>query len=543
VRETLSLATVRSCADVLAQTLYASGVRYVFGHPGGETIDLIDALQRHGISFVLTGHESGAAFMAGAMGRLAGIPGVCLATLGPGACNLVIGVSAAHLDRDPLIALSARAASGRCQLSAKQNLPLNELFGHITKRSIALTGANTSETLQGAMQLACRPPRGPVFLSLPSDVAAGPERNGTHPNAADSSPAQCEDRFECLCEALNQAQRPVGVVGIALDAERDSQAVRRFFRETGIPYASMPQAKGVADEDGAGYLGTVGAGAGDEFITEWLNRSDCLLGVGLDPVESSDDWHIRRPLYSIANCSIRFREYSPAAECIGDVTELLGRLQSSYRGSPSWKSAEIQQLRRRTMSLLCSPAEYGAEGLSPFHLVNMLRDALPRETIVTADVGAHKMLLTQTWHTFDPGTFLISNGLSAMGFGVPAAISASLVRPDRPVAAIVGDGGFAMMVQELETIQRLGVKPLLVVFCDRSLAIIKLAQQAGGMPHVGVDFAPVDWAKVADGFGVRALAPDTLEGVGKAVKQWRSHREPTVLAVPVDAGLYSGLSY
>jgi acetolactate synthase-1/2/3 large subunit len=175
--------------------------------------------------------------------------------------------------------------------------------------------------------------------------------------------------------------------------------------------------------------------------------------------------------------------------------------------------------------------------------VKTLRDALPRETIVTADVGAHKMLLTQTWHTFEPGTFLISNGLSAMGYGLPTAIAAALVRPERPVAAIIGDGGFAMMVQELETIRRLGVSPLVVVFCDRSLAIIKLAQQASGMPHVGVDFAPVDWAKVAEGFGVRGLAPDTLEGVRRAVEDWRSHREPTVLAVPVDASLYSGLTY
>jgi acetolactate synthase-1/2/3 large subunit len=515
----------------------------VFGHPGGETIDLMNTLEAHGIAFVLTGHESAAAFMAGAVGRLTGAPGVCLSTLGPGACNLVIGVGSAYLDRDPLIAVSARAASSRCQLSAKQNLPLNQMFELITKRSVALQGSDTAETWRQAIDLARTPPRGPVFLTLPSDVANGPEQNGGGAALPAPVPTDNGDGFEVIRRALNKASRPVGVVGIALDAERDSQAVRRFFDETGIAYVSMPQAKGVADEDGAGYLGTVGAGAGDESITDCLNRSDCLLGVGFDPVESSDDWHIRRPLYSIANCSIRFRKYSPSAECIGDVTALLDALRSGYSGTSPWKAAEIQQVRRRTMALLCSAAERGADGLSPFHLVKTLRDALPRETIVTADVGAHKMLLTQTWHTFEPGTFLISNGLSAMGYGLPTAIAAALVRPERPVAAIIGDGGFAMMVQELETIRRLGVSPLVVVFCDRSLAIIKLAQQASGMPHVGVDFAPVDWAKVAEGFGVRGLAPDTLEGVRRAVEDWRSHREPTVLAVPVDASLYSGLTY
>ncbi|MEX2303172.1 MAG: thiamine pyrophosphate-binding protein [Bryobacterales bacterium] len=537
------MAEVPSCADVLAQSLHSFGVRYVFGHPGGETIDVIQALESHGVSFILTGHESGAAFMAGAVGRLTGTPGVCLSTLGPGACNLVIGVSSAHLDRDPMIALSARSASGRCQLSAKQNLPLNQMFELITKQSVLLDGANTAETLKQAMDLARTPPRGPVFLSLPSDVAAAPERNEAAAARAAAPLNDSGDGFEVIQRALNGASRPIGVVGIALDAERDCQAVRRFFQETGIAYVSMPQAKGVADEGGEGYLGTVGAGAGDEFIADCLNRSDCLLGVGFDPVESSDDWHIRRPLYSIANSSIRFREYSPTAECIGDVGELLESLRSAYSGRSSWQAAEIQQIRQRTMALLCSQAQYGDEGLSPFHLVRALREALPREAIVTADVGAHKMLLTQTWHTYEPGTFLISNGLSAMGYGVPAAIAAALVHPDRPVAGIVGDGGFAMMVQELETIRRLGVSPLIVVFCDRSLAIIKLAQQASGRPHVGVDFCPVGGAKVAGGLGVRGLTPDTLEGVQAAVEDWRSHREPTVLAVPVDPSLYSGLTY
>ena len=539
----MSLAEVPSCAEVLAQSLHSFGVKYVFGHPGGETIDIIHALESHGVSFVLTGHESGAAFMAGAVGRLTGTPGVCLSTLGPGACNLVIGVSSAYLDRDPMIALSARSAASRCQLSAKQNLPLNQLFELITKRSVALDGANTPETLKQAMDLARTPPRGPVFLSLPSDVANGPERNGAESALPAAALTGNGDGFEVISRALNSASRPIGVVGIALDAERDCGAVRRFFRETGMAYVSMPQAKGVADEDGAGYLGTVGVGAGDEFITEYLNRSDCLLGVGFDAVESSDDWHIRRPLYSIADSSICFRKYAPAAECIGDVGALLDTLRSAYRGQSLWKAEEIQQIRRRTTALLCSQAQYSADGLSPFHLVKTLREALPRETIVTADVGAHKMLLTQTWHTYEPGTFLVSNGLSAMGYGVPAAIAAALVRSDRPVAGIIGDGGFAMMVQELETIRRLGVSPLIVVFCDRTLAIIKLAQQACGQPHVGVDFAPVDWVKVSEGFGIRGLAPDTLEGVRAAVEDWRSHQEPTVLAVPVDASLYSGLTY
>jgi acetolactate synthase-1/2/3 large subunit len=526
----------------MAQALCASRVRYVFGHPGGEVVDTIDSLERSGIPFMLTGHETAAAFMAATVGRITDVPGVCLATLGPGACNLVLGVGAALLDRDPLLAISGRTTEARRRWNAKQNLPLNELFAPITKWSAGLDGVDIEGTVRRAIRVARTPPRGPVFLSLSADIAGGPARDGAMTQTTGSA-VPAGGGLEAISRALNRAARPIGLVGVALDGPADHEAVRCFFRQTGIPYAATPQAKGVADESGDLYLGTVGAGAGDDFIVKWLNQSDCLLGVGFDPVESSYDWHIRRPLYSVANSSIRFGDYSPAAECIGDVTILLGQLLSAYTGSAVWDAGELEEVRRRTRALLCSPLERGAFGLSPFHLVRTLRQGLPPETMVTADVGAHKMLLTQTWHTSKPNQFLVSNGLSAMGFGVPAAIAAAVLHPEVPVAGFIGDGGFAMMVQELETARRLGAAPLFVVFCDRALAIVKMAQKVRGMRPIGVDFDAVDWAKVAEGFGAKALAPATLQGVRDAVERWLACRELTVLAVPVDPELYCGLSY
>ncbi len=531
-----------TCAAIIAGALYRAGVRYVFGHPGGEVVDLIDALESCGIRFVLAGHESAAAFMAGTVGRVTGIPGVCLATLGPGACNLALGVACARLDRDPLLAFSARTPAGRAPWLNKQNLALHELFGPITKWSVALDGARTEEMICAALSVAQRAPRGPVYLTLPADVAIAPDRAD---GDAASPPVPEEARVDLalIREALNRAKRPIGVVGISLDAERDSAPVRRFFAATGIPYVVLPQAKGVADESAPGFLGVAGLGSGDASIVEWLNRSDCLLGVGFDPVESSQDWHLRRPVYSLANGPTGFGRYRPAAECVGEVSGLLSELLAGYRGAPDWTAEEIQDARRRTEAAITPPAKEGARGLSPFHVIRALREVLPEEAIATTDVGAHKMLLAQAWRAPQPGTFLVSNGLSAMGYGVPAAIAASLVRPDRPVVGFIGDGGFGMMVQELETARRLGIAPLLVVFCDRSLAVIKLAQDARGIPHRGVDFAPVDWAKVAEGFGARGVAPAALTEVRQAAAEWLAHPQLTVLAVPIDESLYTGLSY
>lgn len=532
-----------TCASVAAQALQSAGIHHIFGHPGGEVVDFIEALAQHQVEFILTGHESAAAFMAGATGRLTGSPGACLATLGPGACNLVLGVGCAYLDRDPLLAFSARTATDRIRLSNKQNLALNAVFAPITKWSVAMAGANTASTIQSAITVARTPPHGPVYLSLPSDVATSPDR------PADSAPppplqaaSDCR-AFQDVVRALNAARRPIGVVGIALEPKDDAAAVRQFFAETGIPYVVLPQAKGIADEEGERFLGTVAPGAGDAFIVEWLQQSDCLLGIGFDPVESSQDWHFRQPLYSLANGPVGFDEYRPAAECTGDVTVLLQDLRAAYRGSSIWTQVELNNIRRRVAAVIIPPAVSSAVGLSPYHLMRTVQEAAPEGTTVTTDVGAHKMLLAQVWRTRQPRTFLVSNGLSAMGYGVPAALAASWLRPEEPVVGVIGDGGFAMMVQELETARRMKATPLFVVLRDRSLAVIKVAQAMRGIPYRGVDFTNVDWAQVAEGFGVRGQTAETISQVERAIGEWASKPEITVLSVPVDETLYAGLTY
>ena len=531
-----------SCATVLAETLHRLGVRHVFGHPGGEVVDLIEALERSGVRFVLTGHESAAAFMAGTIGRLTGSPGACLATVGPGACNLLLGVASALLDRDPLLAISARATAVQESRSEKQNLPLNALFAHVTKRSVALDGAGTAEAVEAAAALACAPPRGPVFLSLPADLAVAPARPGPAP-ARPPAPSESRTPLESLAAALAEVRRPVAVVGVALDPARDAAAVRRFLADTGLPFVALPEAKGVADEASDRYLGTVASAAADAPAIEALRQSDGLLGIGFDPVESAQDWHYDRPVYSIASAPIAFRNFRPALECVGDVSTLLDALRTRYGGASAWTAAALADVRARMADQLRPPAEKSLAGLAPYHVMRVLREVLPDSTILATDVGAHKMAISQVWRTPEPLGFLVSNGLSAMGYGVPAALAAALVRPDRPVVALVGDGGFAMMVQELETARRLGVAPLILVLSDRSLAVIKVAQQSRGIPHRGVDFAPVDWAAVARGFGAHGVSVTELGDLDTAIRDWLAEPRLTILSVAVDETLYTGLIY
>lgn len=561
-----------TCAEAIARTLHEAGVRFAFGHPGGEVLELIDALERSGIRFVLTGHESTAAFMAAAVGRLTGVPGVCLATLGPGACNLVLGVGTAYLDRDPVLAITARTSTERHHRSNKQNLPLIDLFTPITRWSVDLEGADVEDTVKTALSVAAGPPRGPVYLSVPSDVAGKPVTGADSSNNPDSSvnadssaiaagaasqagqaghgtshpphptPAD-ESDLPRILSTLNGAERPVVVVGIAMDAARDAPAVRRFLRDTGLPYATTVQAKGIVDERGDRFLGTIAPAAGEDRIIEWLRQSDCVLGIGFDPVEVSRLWHFDAPLQIVANAPVGFGTFTPPAACVGDVSALLDRIAEEYHGRCRWTDDEIGYLKARVDAVYHPPSEEGPEGMSPYHLVGALREALPEDTIVSSDVGAHKNVMGQRWRAPEPGAFLMSNGLSSMGYGVGAAMGAAMALPDRPVAAITGDGAFAMMVQELETVRRTGIAPLIVVLYDASLAVIKIAQQARKLPVTGVDFSPVDWVKVAEGFGIAAEAVSNLDETRDAVARWVRRREARVLVAPVDERLYTGLKY
>ena len=518
-------------------------MRYVFGHPGGEVVNLIEALHAHGMEFILTGHESTAAFMAGTVGRLTGVPGVCLATLGPGACNLTLGVGNALLDRDPLLAFSARTANRRIRISNKQNLPLNDVFAPISKWSVALDGAGTTKTIRDAMTIAGTPPRGPVYLSVPSDLATRPDQPNDSGPSPPSLPIRDQQSFHRIVAALNVARKPLGVIGIAMDAERDARAVRHFFEVTQIPYVVTCQAKGIGDPTGKRFLGHVLPAAGEFPISRWIQESDCVLGVGFDPVESSRDWHFDIPLHVIADAPTGFDQYQPHVECTGDVSDLIDRLRESYSGRVNCTEASIAALKQEVDSAIRPHTSSTVHGVSPFHLIRHLRRLLPPETIVSGDVGAHKFVLSQVWTAPQPGTFLMSNGLSSMGYGPASAIAAALIRPDQPVVSVTGDGAFAMMVQELETVRRIQVSPLFVVLCDRSLSIIKRAQRARKLPPRGVDFLPVDWARVAEGFGVSGRTAATLDDVQNHVKSWLARPEPMVLAVDVDESLYEGLKY
>jgi acetolactate synthase-1/2/3 large subunit len=503
-----------SVADALADELAGAGVDRAFGLPGGEVLHLIDALTRRGITFTLCHHEAAAGVAAGVYGRARGTAGVALATLGPGASNLLFPLAGALLDREPLLAVSAQIPDSWPAVHTHQRLPLLEVFGPVTKFAAKVAPGGARATVRAALAAATSAPPGPAYLTLAAEDAraeAGPGGGAAwQAPELDSGPSAGSVR-----ERLAAASAPLVLVGLGARWEA-APRLRAWLRGWGLAYGVTPKAKGMVAEDGPGFVGVFGGMALDSLLLEALRAADLVVGVGLDPVEIDKTWHAQR--------EILWTDDAVAGELA---------LEAAPRG---WADP-FGDVRRRRREALAR----GGELLTPASVLRAAAAAAPPGTIVTTDVGSHKFLFGQFWPAAEPGAFWMSNGLSGMGYGLPAAIAVKLARPDRPVLAVLGDGGFAMSAAELSTARRAGAALAVLVISDASLSLIRLAQESRGLPRVGVDFDPLDCVRVAEGFGAEARRATTAPELESALRRALASGTVSVVEAPLDPELYSGL--
>ena len=523
-------------AEAMAAELEAAGIDRVFGLPGGEVVPLIDACRRRGIPFCLCRHEANAGLMASVYGKLSGRPGVVLTTLGPGATNLLLPIGNSLLDREPLLAISAQVPDAWPAHRIHQRLPLLDIFRPTTKLAAAIEPFSCRRTLRRALEVAFEEPAGPSYLTLSSETARAPahdpsrpikEGRRTEPRDASAAAAQVRER-------LAQAERPLLVVGLGFDPA-DAPLLRRWVEEWGLAVAVTPKAKGVADELSPHFGGVVGGMAIDTLVTDGVRQADLVLGLGLDPTEIDGGWHGEVPMLWILD-SAWATGVVPAGDLVatGGGTLLDALLDGSPPRPYDDPLAGVRAERRR----LLEDRGHRAGTVRPLAAVRGLASALPEETIVTTDVGSHKFLFGQFWPSRQPQTFLMSNGLSGMGYGLPAAIGAKLARPQRPVLAVLGDGGFSMNCQELETARRLGAPIIVTVLADRSLSMIRLAQRRRGLDAYGVDFDAIDSVRVAGACGVRGCRVESEAELADAAREALRCDRTTVIEVPVDVEDY-----
>ena len=524
---------------LIGDRLHAAGVRYVMGHPGGEVVDLIEGFRAAGLEFVLTRHEASAGFMADAMAAQSGVPGVCVGTLGPGATNLVTGVAQSFLDRSPVLAFTGQLPTTRYDITTHQKLDLRALFAPITKWQARISPSNASAVTDRALRVAVRPRRGPVFLEVPSDVPrqdapadqADDARYGFPPhmwNAVDVDAAGAAAR------RLRDSKRPVILVGMDANDDVTSTRLSALAEEWSIPVIDSPKSKGAFREDHPLFLGTLEM-LGTAKLYELIDSCDLVIMVGFDPVEFDRDWTATAPVVHIGPLPNDDRYYRASVEVIGPPNEAIDAIRSLCgAGEPKWPAAEIKRIRSDFRTFV-SPKR---SGLTSQQVLAALRTALPENAIATCDVGYNKSVTGQCWTAFAPKTFFMSNGLSSMGYGLPAAIGLKLLNRDRPVACVLGDGGFAMSMAELETAVRMELPVIAVVLADEALSQIKANQERKGFPTVGTTFRGLDYVSLARGFGAIGLEVTTEAECREAFAVARDAKLPTLIAAHVDPSAY-----
>jgi acetolactate synthase-1/2/3 large subunit len=547
-----------TCAEVLATTLRDAGVERMFGLPGGEILDFIEAARKAGIEFILVRHEAVAAFMADAAGQIARKPAVCVSTLGPGALNLTLGVANAYLDRSPLIAITATMSTVSAPYATHQQLDLNAVFRPFTKQTITLDAVNTAATVRRAWRTTLEARFGPVHLALPSDVARQPDRQAEDPAmvrlAPDPAPPPHADAVARMAAEISRARRPILILGLDLNPYTDAPAVRRFAEAVGAPVFVTPKAKGMFPENHPLFFGVCSGLAADAVVVDFFGKSDLLVGVGFDPVESDKVWHRTMKLVSIAPVTIAAGEYRPALELTGDLTAALTKLAERSYGPSAWMPDDEVRFRAELELTLRGQAgqvghvgqvgqvgqvrQGGSAGLSALEVTRCLRRLFPPETIVTTDVGSIKLIVSQAWCATEPLTFLESNGLSAMGYSLPAAMAAKLAMPDRPVLCTMGDGGFSMVFADLETCVRRRIPFVTVVYNDNALSLIQVAQERRGHADYGVRYGSVDFAAASAALGAWSRRVNTLNELVAAVKEAQALDAPAVIEVPIDPWEY-----
>lgn len=489
-------------AMYIARTLRAYGVPRVFGLPGGENVELIEALRREAIPYVLAHQETPAAYMAAITGELSGAPGVCIATRGPGAANMVGGVATALLDRRPLLAFSG--IHEPTSSMTHQNLALVDLFRPIAKHAAVLTAGNVAETLGPACSLALAGRPGPVFLALPGAEAARELPGPLDPLLVESSAPRPD--LTRVVDRLRAARRPLLVGGIGLTARRGTAAALRALAERlEAPVLLTSQVKGWFPEGHRLFAGTYGMYR-DQPLQALLDEADLVLALGLDGTDFFKPWRCATPTISLAEGGARDPTFPAAIALDGNLVEMLAELAEAARPSewPADRGAAARAAIAEALSSRGPSAPDGRDGkLPPQTVVEELRRALPRHGQLAVDVGSHKIVATMQWPAYEPHTYLSSNGLSPMGTAIPFAIAGALQQPERPTAVLVGDGGLLMYPGELETIARLGLPITIVVMVDDALSSIKVKQVRQGYPAVGVDFSRPGYASLAAAFGLR----------------------------------------
>ncbi|HLH98630.1 MAG TPA: thiamine pyrophosphate-binding protein [Xanthobacteraceae bacterium] len=524
-------------ADLIVATFRAAGIARGFGIPSGNVLPLMEAMRAGGVDFVLTAHEGSAGFAADVTGRMTGAPGLCIATLGPGATNLATGVGSAYLDRSPMIAITCNLNTEQLGRRIQMWIDHHALFRPITKATLPLRKGKVGETLVEALRLTQSEPKGPVHLDLPEDVALAPTNEPVpelaRPARLAAAPSIAIARAG---QVMAAAKRPIAVIGASATRMMEPGLLQQLIERHNLPFATTTMAKGMIDEDHPLSLGCIERGC-RQVQRRFLRSADLIIGLGYDTIEVEyEAWIGDTPLLQI---DIEPVDVAPsvrlAHQVTGDLDRVLARLLALPAVAPHWSTEALAAHRQAFAAALRPPSA----SFTAHAAIDAVRRALPADGLLSFDVGAHTHQIASQWTAHAPKSFQITNGWSSMGFGLPGAIAAKLAQPQAPVVCLLGDGCFQMTCGELAVAKRLKLALPVVVLDDRWLALIKVKQIRRQYPLYGTELQAEEYtAPPAHYFGVPAVGVRSAEALEGAVRAALAASGPTVIEAVVDSEHY-----
>lgn len=516
-------------ADVIIEELQGAGVRTLFGVPGGAgNLDLIDAAGRARLRFVLTATETAAAIAAVAEAEVTGQLGACLTTLGPGAASVANGIACAFLERAPVLVFSDSHSAATFE---HQRVDQAALFGSITNASLRLTPDNARTTMREARQRARSPRPGPVHIECPGDVCSA-EVSGTENDVGNLfREKRFPTSFSVRSTTKTTSSKPLLLVGVGARQPEDAAAIRSLCERFRIPAMVTYKAKGVVPDDHAWFAGVFTNGSIEQPL---MDEADLLVGVGLDPVELLPrPWKHKQTILYAGAWTVEDKHVPFSEQFVGPIAECLAHIETNLSSS-SWDAAGVRALvneQRKAVSIETA-------GLSAQQVVELAAARFASTTRVTVDAGAHMLPVTMLWPVGNPNDMLISNGLSTMGFALPAAIGAATADPSRTVVALTGDGGLLMCASELLTAVREKLRIIVIVFSDASLSLIEIKQQARQLPAAGVALGAIDWPALAAGFGLTPFVATNENEFARALDSAGKCEGPSLIEAKIDRSNY-----
>ena len=499
------MADKRKASDLFVACLEAEGCEYIFGVPGEENLDFLDSLSRSAqIRLILTRHEQGAGFMAATYGRHTGKAGVCIATLGPGATNLVTAAAYATLGGMPMMMITGQKPIKKSKQGRFQILDVVAMMEPITKYTHQLAaGDNIPSRVREGYRLAEEEKPGAVHLELPEDVAE--EKAEAEPIVRSTArrPSADPKAVRQAAGMIEKAKAPVLVIGAGANRTMTGRMLLQFVEKTGIPFLTTQMGKGVIDERHPLFLGCAALSAGD-FVHRAVEDSDCIINVGHDVIEKPP-FFMQRGGARVIHVSNRTAEvdpvYFPQVEVIGDIANAIWQMKDGVTPNRSWNFKRMLAYRQAEVAHTDKLAEDARFPIFPPHLVQQVREAMPQDGIICLDNGIYKIWFARGYTAYLPNTVLLDNALATMGAGLPSAMMSAMLYPGRKVMAICGDGGFMMNSQEMETAVRLGLNLTVLILRDDAYGMIRWKQANMGFADFGLTYGNPDFVKYAESYG------------------------------------------